>query len=71
MFLFIFHSSLKAYQHWRMKNDPEPSLPGLNFTQNQLFFINYAQVWCAKFRDQALKQRILSGVHSPGEFRLR
>ena len=55
-----------------MKNHgPEPLLPGLNFTQNQLFFINYGQVWCGKLRDQALISRILTDVHSPGEFRFK
>ena len=53
-----------------MKNNgPEPLLPGLNFTQNQLFFINYGQVWCGKLRDQSLLNRVLTDVHSPGEFR--
>lgn len=61
----------KAYQTWVKKNKPEPLLPGLKYTQNQLFFINYAQVWCAKFRDQTLLQRVLTGVHSPGEFRIK
>lgn len=59
----------KGYQTWVKKNQPEPILPGLNFTQEQLFFINYGQVWCSKYRDQALRQQVLTGVHSPGEFR--
>ena len=45
-------------------------MPGLDFNQDQLFFINYAQVWCSKATDQNLINRIETGVHSPGEFRI-
>jgi membrane metallo-endopeptidase-like protein 1 len=61
--------SFRAYQQWVKKNGPEQLLPGLKYSQTQLFFINYGQVWCGKFRDQSLLSRILSGHHSPGEFR--
>lgn len=63
--------SFRAYTRWAKKNGPEPLLPGLPYTQEQLFFINYAQVWCLKIRDQALRKRIETGVHSPGEFRIK
>lgn len=62
--------SYNAYQTWVKNNGEEPLLPGLNFTQNQLFFINYGQVWCGKLRDQSLLNRVLTDVHSPGEFRI-
>ena len=41
-------------------NGDEPLLPGLNYTQDQLFFINAGQVWCSKDRDQALINQILT-----------
>ncbi|CAF0971893.1 unnamed protein product [Brachionus calyciflorus] len=63
--------SFRAYVRWAKKNGPEKILPGLPYTQEQLFFINYAQVWCLKIRDQELRRRIETGVHSPGEFRVR
>ena len=50
-------------------NGAEPKLPGLKYTPEQLFFINYAQVWCLKATDQSMENRILTGVHSPGPFR--
>jgi len=63
--------SFGAYQRWVAKNGPEKALPGLEqFTPNQMFFINYGQVWCTKWRSETLRQRILTGVHSPGEFRI-
>jgi len=45
-------------------------LPGLKYTPNQLFWISAANVWCNKYRPESLKLRILTGVHSPGEFRV-
>ena len=48
----------------------EGVLPGHQFTPKQLFWINYGQVWCQKFRDDALVNTIKTGVHTPGEFRV-
>ena len=59
----------QAYKKWANKNELEPLLPGLDYTQHQLFFINYAQVWCSKYRTQYLAHRLLGSNHSPGEFR--
>ena len=46
----------KAYKSWEIKNGKEPLLPGLNYTQDQLFFINFAQVWCGKYKENALRK---------------
>lgn len=62
--------AFRAYQVWVSKNGPEPLLPGLKYNQNQLFFINNAQIWCSKYRDQYLKYQVLSANHSPGQFRI-
>jgi neprilysin len=59
-----------AYQNYVKKNGPELGLPGLNHTINQLFWISSAQTWCAVFRPEAMKKRILTGVHSPNQFRV-
>jgi predicted metalloendopeptidase len=42
----------------------------LNFTQEQLFFINFGQIWCIKITDSAIRNEIETGVHSPQEFRI-
>jgi len=34
-----------------------------------MFFINYGQIWCSKMTDANALNRILTGVHSPGQFR--
>lgn len=62
--------SYRAYQRWTKQHGPEKLLPGLKYNQNQLFFINYGQIWCGKYRNQNLITRILTGHHSPGEFRV-
>jgi predicted metalloendopeptidase len=39
------------------------------FTGDQRFFIAYAQAWSSKMRDAALRGRIATDGHSPGQFR--
>lgn len=62
--------SYKAYQQWVRDNQPEPSLPGLDYTPQQLFWISAAQTWCSVYRDESMKMRITTGVHSPAQFRV-
>jgi len=59
-----------AYQRWVEKHGPEPKLPGLDYTPQQMFWISAGQTWCAKYRKESLKMRITTGVHSPSEFRV-
>ena len=56
---------------WVLRNEKEKMLPGLNYTQRQLFWVSAANVWCAKYRPKALKLRVLTGVHAPDMFRVR
>jgi predicted metalloendopeptidase len=44
-----------------------PVIDGL--TGDQRFFIAYAQTWATKMRDEALRQRIATDGHAPGNFR--
>jgi len=61
----------RAYNSWVARNGAEPRLPGLNYTPRQLFWVSAANVWCAKYRPKALKLRVLTGVHSPDQFRVQ
>ena len=45
-----------------------PVIDGM--TGAQRFFMGYGQVWRSKMRDDALRARLLSDPHSPGEFRV-
>jgi len=44
-----------------------PVIDGL--TGDQRFFIAYAQAWATKMREAALRARIATGGHAPGQFR--
>lgn len=59
-----------AYQKFVKSHGAEAGLPGLKYNTNQLFWISSAQTWCAVFRPEAMKKRILTGVHSPNQFRV-
>ena len=45
-----------------------PVIGGL--TGDQRFFLSWAQVWRAKYREAALREQVLSDVHSPPYFRV-
>ena len=48
----------------------EQGLPGHDLTSRQLFWVSYGQLWCQKFRDDALRNTIKTGTHTPGEYRV-
>lgn len=57
----------RAYQN-ATKDQPKQTIAG--FTPEQRFFIGWAQVWRIKFRDEALRQQVITGPHSPGMYRV-
>ena len=59
--------ALRAY-HDSLKGQKPPVLDGL--TGDQRFFLSFAQVWRSKFRDDALRNQVMSDVHSPAIFRV-
>lgn len=59
-----------AYRKWVRDHESEKSLPGLEYTPDQLFWISAANVWCGKYRTEVLKLRVLVGSHSPPMFRV-
>ncbi|XP_044256216.1 neprilysin-4 isoform X2 [Tribolium madens] len=63
--------AFKAYEMWLKQNpDVDETLPGINLTGRQLFFLNFAQVWCGKQRIDTVKSRLKVAVHAPGIFRV-
>ncbi|KAI9166288.1 endothelin-converting enzyme [Paramyrothecium foliicola] len=57
-----------GFQAWRRraKETPNEHLPGLGFfTQEQLFFVSYANWWCGKSRKDAAIGRIYTDPHAP------
>jgi predicted metalloendopeptidase len=56
----------QAYRAYKISlGGKEPPVIG-GFTGDQRFFLGFAQIWRTKFRDEALRQRLLSDPHSPG-----
>lgn len=45
-------------------------LPGLNLTHRQLFFLNFAQVWCSAITSEAMTLQIEKDSHSPPRYRV-
>ncbi len=56
----------EAYRRSQGGN-PAPKVDG--FTDDQLFFISYAQSWREKVREPALRNQLLTDGHAPGEYR--
>lgn len=58
-----------AYDAYRasLKGKEAPVIDGL--TGDQRFFIAYAQTWATKMREEALRQRIATDGHAPGNYR--
>ncbi|XP_047504636.1 neprilysin-4-like isoform X1 [Pieris napi] len=60
-----------AYLNWLDQHNAEhETLPGINHTHTQLFFLNFAQVWCGSMRPEAMRNKLKTAVHSPGRFRV-
>ncbi|XP_058790778.1 neprilysin-2-like [Phymastichus coffea] len=59
-----------AYEEYEKTHEQELGLPGLPYTPRQLFWINAANIWCGKFRPEALEHGINTDVHSPFEYRV-
>lgn len=60
----------RAYKKWFEKYGPEKDLPGIGLSHQQLFFLNYAQIWCGSMRDEEALEKIRTSVHSPGSIRV-
>ncbi|NEX94514.1 M13-type metalloendopeptidase [Caulobacter sp. 17J65-9] len=59
--------ALDAY-HVSLNGAESPVLDGI--TGDQRVFLGWAQVWRGKYRDDAMKQQVVSDPHSPPEFRV-
>ncbi|XP_035206091.1 neprilysin-2-like [Stegodyphus dumicola] len=59
-----------AYQSWVKDHKREQKLPGLDYTPNQLFWIQAANIWCEKLQPETLRNIITYAPYSPSKFRV-
>lgn len=68
--------AFRAYQKWLANSCQseecleQERMPGIDLDHLQLFFLNFAQVWCGAMRPEATKNKMKTAVHSPGRFRV-
>lgn len=58
------HIYLKAFKNWELKNGPTQKLPLISFTNEQLFFMAYSQLFC-----DHLEYRLYEYEHAPSYVR--
>jgi endothelin-converting enzyme len=67
---------IQAYRAWKTQfgnsfmEGNEYLLPGLNFTQDQLFFISFGRIWARSMKPAAAVARIRTDPHSPSRYRV-
>lgn len=64
--------SLRAFKKYNqcLKNTSRIKINYSNLTDEQKFFMNFANIWKSKGRSEDIQQRILLDVHSPPIFRV-
>lgn len=62
--------AFQAYRQWVERNGEEKLLPGIKLNHDQLFFLNYARIWCGTMRPEDALSKIRSSVHSLGPIRV-
>jgi predicted metalloendopeptidase len=60
----------QAYQAWRAKQATPPPAKVGAYTDDQLYFLAYAQSWCAKETPEALETQAHTNPHSPPQWRV-
>ncbi|WP_296816111.1 M13 family metallopeptidase [Brevundimonas sp.] len=58
-----------AYDAYRLSLSGREAPVIGGFTGDQRFFLGWAQIWRAKYREPALRNAILTNVHAPGPWR--
>ena len=58
-----------AYDAYTLSRDGKPAVTLEGMTPDQRFFLGFAQAFRAKARDAALRNSLMTNVHSPGQYR--
>jgi putative endopeptidase len=59
-----------AYRAYQLSLDGKPAPVIDGFTGDQRFFLGWAQVWRTLYRDEALRNQVLTDPHSPAMYRV-
>lgn len=54
----------RAYENWVKKHGVEAMVPGLRRSNQQMFFLSYAQLWCSKFSPTQTFRRANVDTHA-------
>jgi len=65
-----YKAAFRAYKRLVAKHGPEPRLPGLPYTQRQMFWLAGAQINCGTMRPEYKKYIVLTDPHSPAQYRV-
>ncbi|MFM7017085.1 MAG: M13 family metallopeptidase [Bacteroidota bacterium] len=60
-----------AYYALQMANEGKKPVSIQGFTDEQRFFLAFAQVWKQNIKEEMLRKRLLTDVHSPANFRVQ
>ena len=58
-----------AYDAYTQSRVGKPDVAIDGYTPDQRFFLGFGQAWRGKYREPALRNRVLTDVHAPGQFR--
>ncbi|XP_057301870.1 neprilysin-4-like isoform X2 [Hydractinia symbiolongicarpus] len=61
----------RAFKDWEKENGKQPLLQGVAESNDQLFFLSFAQFFCSAKTDKALQSQLKTDVHSPNMERVR
>ena len=59
----------QAYKKWAGENGGDTKAHVEGLTNDQLFFVSFAQVWCTVATPEYLRVQVQTDPHSPGQFR--
>ncbi|XP_036392017.1 endothelin-converting enzyme 2b isoform X2 [Megalops cyprinoides] len=59
-----------AYKSWVQANGEEKRLPAVGLTNDQLFFVGFAQVWCSVRTPESAHEGLMTDPHSPPKYRV-
>ncbi len=59
-----------AYQAYKLSTQGQPAPVIDGFTGDQRFFLGWGQIWRGLYRDDAMRQMLLTDPHSPPQYRV-